>query len=141
MENKNLLDTLGERIRSERVRLLLTQDGLAERMGVKQQTIYKYEKGMTTPTMDFVYSLGSVGFNLQYVLFGREQQQKLEDFPSQVLQRVSEMVTEIENNFQGGSLSNETRLRMMLTLLAQYVKSPSSLSFSEKQQLELSQGK
>lgn len=137
MNNQILAEGVGERMRAERVRLSLTQESLAERVGVKQQTIYQYEKGRTSPTLQFVYSLQALGFNLQYLLFGREQVPNPSDFPPEVFQLIAGMVTEIENKFSGGTLSNETRLRMLLILLGQYVEKPASLPLSDIQSLEL----
>lgn len=137
MNNKNLIGSFGERMRAERVRLSLTQEGLAERTGVKQQTIYQYEKGRTSPTLQFVYALQGLGFNLQYLLFGKQTVPNPANFPPEVFQFVAEMVTKIEDKFSGGSLSNETRLRMLLILLGQYVDEPSSLPLSDTKSLEL----
>ncbi len=115
----------------------MTQESLAVRAGVKQQTIYQYEKGRTSPTLQFVYALQGIGFNLQFLLFGRESVPNPDNFPPEVFKVVVEMVEAIEGKFSGGSFSNETRLRMMLILLGQYVAEPSSLPLSDTQSLEL----
>ena len=137
MDNETLVEGFGERMRAERVRLLMTQESLASRAGVKQQTIYQYEKGRTSPTLQFVYALQGLGFNLQFLLFGRESVPNPDNFPPEVFKAVADMVKGIEEKFSGGSFSNETRLRMMLILLGQYVAEPSSLPLSDTQSLEL----
>lgn len=137
MDNKALVGGFGERLRAERVRLLMTQESLASRAGVKQQTIHQYEKGRTSPTLQFVYSLQGLGFNLQFLLFGRESVPNPDSFPPEVFSAISEMVKNIEDKFSGGSFSNEARLRMMLILLGQYSSEPTSLPLSDTQSLEL----
>lgn len=42
--------SLGEEIRLARVTQKLTQTDLAKKIGCNQQDIYRYEKGLTTPT-------------------------------------------------------------------------------------------
>lgn len=137
MDSQSLVKGFGERLRTERIRLSLTQEALAEQTGVKQQTIHMYERGKTSPTLQFVYKLQDLGFNLPYLLHGREQVPLPSNFPPEVFQFVADMVTEIEKKFSGGSLSNETRLRMLLILLGHYVNEPSSLPLSDIQSLEL----
>jgi transcriptional regulator with XRE-family HTH domain len=135
MGNHPLGEGFGERMRQERKRLGLTQEALAERVGIRQQTVLQYEKGNTSPTLQFIYSLHGVGFNMQYLLYAREQLPFTRDFPPEVIRYVANAVPEIEKEFAGGSLSNETRLRMMLVLLGQYVEQPSALPLTDAQSL------
>jgi len=133
MDIHPLGDGFGERMRTERKRLGLTQEGLAERVGVRQQTVLQYEKGNTSPTLQFIYALHGIGFNMQYLLYGRDQAPPPRDFPPEMIRYVSEAVTQFEQKFAGGALSNETRLRMMLVLLGQYVEQPSTMPLTEAQ--------
>ena len=66
----NLQSTLGDRLRSERVRLGLTQETLADRTGISTRSIAGYELGTTTIRQDFIYRLENVGIDMAYVLFG-----------------------------------------------------------------------
>lgn len=137
MDNHPLGDGFGERMRSERKRLGLTQEDLAQRVGIRQQTVLKYEKGDTSPALQFIYALHGLGFNMQFLLYGREQAPLPRDFPPDVIRYVANVVPQIEQKFAGGSLSNETRLRMALILLAQYVEQPSALPLTDAQSLDL----
>jgi len=137
MDKTSLADGFGQRMRQERKRLGLTQEALAERVGVRQQTVLQYEKGNTSPTLQFIYSLHEAGFNMQVLLYGREQVPLPRDFPPEVIRYVANAVPQIEQKFAGGSLSNETRLRMALILLAQYVEQPSALPLTDAQSLDL----
>ncbi len=137
MDNHPLGEGFGERMRAERKRLGLTQDGLAERVGVRQQTVLQYEKGNTSPTLQFIYALHGIGFNMQYLLYGREHAPLPRDFPPEMIRYVSGAVTQFEQKFAGGTLSNETRLRMMLILLGQYVEEPATMPLTDAQALAL----
>ena len=136
MEKHNIEEGFGERLKQERKRLGLTQAELAKRVGIKALTVLQYEKGNTSPTLQFVYKLQDLGFNLQYLLFNRKKMVYPQDFPSEVIQYVSDTVSKIEKKF-GAALSNETRLKMMLILLGQYVENPSSVSMTDEQSLAL----
>ncbi len=136
MDNHPLGDGFGVRMKQERKRLGLTQERLAERVGVRQQTVFQYEKGNTSPTLQFIYALQSIGFNMQYLLYGREQIVYPRDFPPEVIRYVADAVSQVEQKF-GATLSNETRLKMMLILLGQYVEQPATVPLTDAQSLAL----
>ncbi|MET3124444.1 transcriptional regulator with XRE-family HTH domain [Oxalobacteraceae bacterium GrIS 2.11] len=138
MENNPLINGFGNRMRQERKRLGLTQEALADRAGVGQQTVLQYEKGNTSPPLQFIYSLHDIGFNMQFLLYGRETKSFPRDFPPEVIRYVANAVPQIEKEFTGGTLSNETKLRMMLVLLEQYAEQPSGLPLIDAQSLALS---
>lgn len=137
MTEDELIERFGERLRSERVRLKLTQQELAQMTGVKQQTIFKYEKGLTFPTISFIYSLRKFEFNTQYLFSGSIAVPNPNDIPKEVFQFVVDMVSKIEREFSNTPLSNETKLRILLILLGQYVESPASLPLTETQFIDL----
>ena len=64
---------LGKRLREERKRLGLTQTELAEAGGVRRVTVYLYEKGDRTPTLEFLDRLKSHGVSFEYVLWGERR--------------------------------------------------------------------
>lgn len=138
MADKNLVNGFGERLRAERQRLGLSQEGLATQVGLKLQTIFQYEKGHTYPTLPFVYSLSALGFRLQYLLFGREQSIKPKDFPPDVLNYATNLISKIEQQFVGDDkLSDETKLRMMLIILDQFVDEPEGFVLTDAQAMAL----
>lgn len=136
MTNLQLSQNFGDRLREERTRLAMTQDELAERAGVKRLTIAQYEKGATSPTMEFVYSLQGLGFRLPYLIFAKSLVAKPNDFPPQVLNFVAGMVSTIEQKLADGYLSNEAKLRMMLLLLAKYTEEPEHAPLTELQAMD-----
>ena len=60
----------GERIRSERERLGLTQDAIAGKLGVSRATQINYESNKRCPDGEYLRALGGVGADVGYVLFG-----------------------------------------------------------------------
>ncbi|MHA3078855.1 helix-turn-helix domain-containing protein [Acinetobacter sp. ANC 5502] len=89
MKNDDL-NTRGNRLRDERKRLgIETQDELAEILGVKKNSIVRYEKHNAALDMDQLDLLEDHGFNVAYILWGRtetvnsnlsEEETKLLDF-------------------------------------------------------------
>ena len=56
-------------IASERVRIGLTQEGLAEQLGVARQTVLRWENGKTNPPTSAVYMMANLfGCSTDYLL-------------------------------------------------------------------------
>lgn len=73
MKNDDL-DTRGNRLRDERKRLgIETQDELAEILGVKKNSIVRYEKHNAALDMDQLDLLEDHGFDVAYILWGRKE--------------------------------------------------------------------
>lgn len=73
MKNDDL-NTRGNRLRDERKRLgIETQDELAEILGVKKNSIVRYEKHNAALDMDQLDLLEDHGFNIAYILWGRPE--------------------------------------------------------------------
>ncbi|MHA3059655.1 helix-turn-helix domain-containing protein [Acinetobacter sp. ANC 4636] len=73
MKNDDL-NTRGNRLRDERKRLgIETQDELAEILGVKKNSIVRYEKHNAALDMDQLDLLEDHGFNVAYILWGRTE--------------------------------------------------------------------
>ena len=142
MDDLKLLDGFGERLRSERTRLSMTQEELATRVGVQQQTIYKYEKGQVTPPLSIIYRLITMGFNLQFLLLDQHHYVPDPDtFPPELLAKIEKAITKFERAFSGGAFSDSTKYRMMLILLDQHFKKRSSEPLTDIQAFELFMGK
>lgn len=61
-------------IASERVRLGLTQSGLAEHLGVTRQTVLRWENGKTQPPTSAIYMMSNLfGCTADY-LVGRTEE-------------------------------------------------------------------
>lgn len=56
-------------IASERVRIGLTQEGLADHLGVSRQTVLRWENGKTNPPTSAVYMMANLfGCSTDYLL-------------------------------------------------------------------------
>jgi transcriptional regulator with XRE-family HTH domain len=73
MKNDDL-NTRGNRLRDERKRLgILTQDELAEILGVKKNSVVRYEKHNAALDMDQLDLLEDHGFNVPFILWGKTE--------------------------------------------------------------------
>lgn len=64
----------GERLKEERKRLdIKTQDELAEILGVKKNSVVRYEKHNDPLTTDQLDKLEDHGFDIEYLLWGRRK--------------------------------------------------------------------
>lgn len=65
---------IADRLKSERKRLGLTQESLAESAGIKRITLQSWERGLSSPPSIALSALGSVGMDVLFVLTGERQQ-------------------------------------------------------------------
>ncbi|QBH95754.1 XRE family transcriptional regulator [Limnobaculum zhutongyuii] len=65
------MKTFGERLKSERIRLSLSQEELANAGGVKRGAQINYEKNERTPDSNYMSSIANIGVDIQYVLTGK----------------------------------------------------------------------
>ena len=83
--------TIGERISKERKRLLLTQEDLAEKIGVSRQAISKWEIGSALPDIDNLGKLSLIfGVSLDYLVKGEERDKNKEDLKKIVKTKIKE---------------------------------------------------
>ena len=59
---------IGERLRQERQRLKLTQEQLAEAIGVSKVTLYSYEKDLSAMDVSTLIRLSEAGVDLSFLL-------------------------------------------------------------------------
>ncbi|HGJ5883174.1 helix-turn-helix domain-containing protein, partial [Arsenophonus sp.] len=64
------LEGVGDRLKSERLRLGLSQEIFAERCGVKKLTQYNYEKSERHPDAGYLIAAKALGVDLLYVMTG-----------------------------------------------------------------------
>lgn len=63
-------NTLGERLKAERVRLQLTQQELSAKAGVSKTTQVNYESGLRTPDAHYLVDMGRLGMDVMHLLYG-----------------------------------------------------------------------
>ena len=62
---------IGERLKSERERLGMTQPDFAEAAGAKKRTLIDWEKGVSSPTAVQLAALVGIGVDVFYILTGQ----------------------------------------------------------------------
>ncbi|HBL7015545.1 helix-turn-helix domain-containing protein [Serratia marcescens] len=63
---------IGLRIKEEREKLSLTQQGLADAIGVSKRTLIDWEKDRTSPTAVQLSSLSQLGVDVLYIVTGEK---------------------------------------------------------------------
>nr|WP_247190200.1 helix-turn-helix domain-containing protein [Escherichia coli] len=74
---------IGLRIKEERDRLSLTQQGLADAIGVAKRTFIDWEKDRTSPTAVQLSALSEIGVDVLYVVTGVRSQPVVAPYMSQ----------------------------------------------------------
>lgn len=67
------MQTIEDRLKFERKRLGLTQDGLAQRAGVNRTAQVRYEKGESFPDAKYLAAVAPLGVDVQFVVTGVRQ--------------------------------------------------------------------
>lgn len=68
-----LLEHFGARLKSERIKISMTQAELAKNLSISQMAVSLYETNKSTPTLKFIYGLHQFGFNIEYLVFGNNE--------------------------------------------------------------------
>lgn len=69
------LKAIGSRIKAERKKLGLTQEGLAELVNVSPHYIYEIERGMKSPSMETMVLLAEkMELSIDYIIYGNQRQ-------------------------------------------------------------------
>lgn len=109
---------IGERLRTERRRLGLSQDAFAEAGGIRRTTLYQYERGDRRPSLDFLIKCITVGLDLSYMMFGQRDLRlgaeiKLEEAE---LARISALVDIYARDSRGRMLAHEHQQELLSQL-------------------------
>ncbi|MDF7680711.1 helix-turn-helix domain-containing protein [Enterobacteriaceae bacterium ESL0689] len=72
---------IGLRIKEERERLSLTQQGIADAIGVAKRTFIDWEKDRTSPTAVQLSALSNIGVDVLYVVTGVPSQSVVQVHP------------------------------------------------------------
>jgi transcriptional regulator with XRE-family HTH domain len=102
--------TFGERLRSERNRLLLTQDQMAEKAGVTKQTQGLYERDKRSPNAEYLLALAGLGLDVLYVVTGQRT-----PLPAELDSKASALL----DNYQHMSPEDQAALSRLADSLAQ----------------------
>lgn len=84
---------IGERLKSERMRLGAVQDGFAQTAGVSRRTVLAWEKGEQTPSAEFLAKLAVAGVDVLYVVTGTRSSLQMQFLGAQLTDEEAEMLT------------------------------------------------
>lgn len=102
LQNQFIHDGFGERLKSERRRLKLSQEELAIIGGVRRLAQIQYENENTHPTTKYLNAVGQAGVNLWFLLFDQKTTYLID---SQIDEKVLEYINKISIKFPDGKLS------------------------------------
>ena len=118
----SLANTLGARLKEERLRLGLTQEELAEKTEVQPITIIQYEKRKSFPSVKFIFNLQELNFDIIYLLTGKQEFLNLETVPHEIIAEIASAIDFLENKLADQPFNNENRVKLTIAMLNQYVK-------------------
>lgn len=101
---------VGERIKKLRNQYNLTQEELAERLGVQKNTVYRYENDLLTPSVDVFVKL-AIMFNssVDYLLgLGKESFLYLEEFTPEQRKYILNNIQGLKDFFDYGESKNKS---------------------------------
>jgi transcriptional regulator with XRE-family HTH domain len=70
MRNASVRQEIGARLLEERTRLDMTQQEVADAVGVTRLSVIQYESGRSSPSAETLAGMEAAGFNVRYVLTG-----------------------------------------------------------------------
>ena len=118
-ERESKKDTFGARLRAERERLGCTQDEFGAAGGVTRLTQSKYEKGNSSPDMNYLIAIEAMGADFNYLLTGEKGSYKsAEDVWNEQANLASAVVEELEKaiSVKGVVLSPEKKARLVAAI-------------------------
>lgn len=109
----------GKRLKSERLRLGLTQQEMANAGGVRRATQYLYERGERLPAVDYVIGVLATGANLQYLFTGYRapSASDLLVFDREALANALASADQMCRDEKGRLLDPEFRIQVTINLL------------------------
>ena len=95
MSNDALAEDWPKRLKSERLRVKLTQADLARHVDVSGSTQVAYEQGVRTPGLGYLVALQGIGIDAWYVMFGiRAERRAADAFDWTLFAEIQEAITE-----------------------------------------------
>lgn len=117
--------TFGEKVRNERNRLGLSQDELAEKIGVTRRVISSYENDSSRPRGTERYNklADALGLNINYLLSEDEAFiANVEDnYGRRGAKQAKELLAEVTGLFAGGEMADEDMREMVDAIQEAYL--------------------
>ena len=115
-----LVDNFGDRLKEERLRLGLTQEGLANKTGVQSITIIQYEKEKSSPSVKFLNKLQEAGMDINYLLTSTRTYCQHQKISPNMIKKIADSIDKIESEVFGQLLDSEARVKLTCIMLHQY---------------------
>lgn len=96
--NVDFFDTIHERLKNERKRLLLTQVEMAEKCEVTPTTYSNYELGKRKPDAKFLQNFADIGGDVQFLFTGDRTRQLLNGHENVAMVAFNALTTEQKTN-------------------------------------------
>lgn len=90
---------IGRRLKEERVRLKLTQQEVADLVGITRQSQAKYEKGESSPDLIYMDKLIDIGFNAYYIMSGQKTYHPLSHLEKEQKSNISDNLKEKSSSY------------------------------------------
>ena len=117
--------TFGEKVRAARTKLKLTQDVLAERVGVSRRVITSYETDKSRPrgTAGYQRLADALEVNINYLLQEEEAfiAEAEEQFGYRGKKGAEKLLSEVTGLFAGGDMAEEDMDELMLAIQEAYI--------------------
>lgn len=126
----NISIHFGTRFKNERIRLNLTQKELANKMDIQPLTIIQYEKGKSSPNVEFIYSLQRIGFDISYLILNKPSIASPTKQNLIPINKIAETITLLERQLDY-CFTNEQKVKIMYLTLRQFNCDNSSLVTSK----------
>ena len=110
LDGDEIRTNLGERLKTERNRLDLSQAALAAAVGTATRTVIQWEKGVTSPSGDVLALCSGLGIDVLFVLTGQRTPQSA--------QALSPEDTALLDNYHAATEDDRAVARRVLSLVA-----------------------
>lgn len=111
-------EIIGERLRTERRRLGMSQEAFAKAGGLRRTTLYQYEHGDRRPSLDYLLNWARVGLDLHFVMTGKRMIRPVSDIrlSEQELARIFSLVNTYARDSRGRALAVEHQQELLCQL-------------------------
>lgn len=110
------IQTIAKYIKSERVRLELTQTQMADLGGVSKATQLAYETGVTKPDAVYLSKIRKIGVDTELILSGTKRSPGIN---WQLIEEIIEIMAEWQNE-RADPISTSEHVRLMRILYSQF---------------------
>lgn len=104
---------IGVRLREARKRLGLSQDELAQRLGISRRSVINYEAETNPVLLEFLDQLAQLGADIQYILFGNTNPNQGQTLDVSTLEEALDWADTLCVDSRGRPFSSERKARFV----------------------------